>query len=73
MPPQVAIGVPLEDVEGVGDAGAVNIMYGGTGRLSPSGTQLWAQGRGGLVDGPERGDYFGGSLSTGTAHGRPRR
>jgi hypothetical protein len=41
----LAVGVPGEDVEGVQDAGAVNVLYGSaSGGLSGAGNQFWHQG-----------------------------
>lgn len=40
----LAVGVPEEDIDGIGAAGAVNVFYGGPGGLtSTQGTQTWHQ------------------------------
>ena len=39
----IAIGVPNEDVGAVGDAGAVNVLYGTATGLSGSNYQVWTQ------------------------------
>lgn len=60
----LAIGVPYESVNGVGLAGAVNVIYGSGTGLSSSGNQVLTQG---LACGetPETADYFGAVLTTG--------
>jgi hypothetical protein len=37
----LAVGVPLEDVGTVANAGAVNVIYGASGGLSAADDQLW--------------------------------
>ncbi len=39
----LAIGVPLEDIGAIGNAGAVNVLYGSVAGLTASGDQLWHQ------------------------------
>ena len=60
----LAFGVPGEDVRGVKDAGAVQVLYG-----SASGPtardQLWHQGRKGIKNKLERADRFGEVLASG--------
>jgi len=59
----LAIGAPFEDVIGVLDAGAVNVLYGSAGRLSGAGNQQFFQGNGGVLGTREEGDAFGSSLA----------
>jgi len=59
----LAVGVPFEDVIGVLDAGAVNVLYGSAGRLSGAGNQQFFQGNGGVLGTREEGDAFGSSLA----------
>lgn len=40
----LAVGVPYEDVSAVGNAGAVNIIYGSTSGLQTAFNQIWVQG-----------------------------
>ncbi|MDA1014989.1 MAG: FG-GAP repeat protein [Planctomycetota bacterium] len=55
----LAIGVPLEDVNGQVDAGMAHVFYGGSSRLDEVGTQTY-------VDQTiEAGDYFGAALASG--------
>ena len=70
----LAIGVPMEDIGAALDAGAVNVLYGGAGRLSSTGNQFWNQNSSGILDvaesntdgsDPAFGDYFGASLQAG--------
>ncbi len=46
----LAVGVPIEGVGGVGNAGAVNVLYGGAGGLSATGNQVWDQNSPGVLD-----------------------
>ncbi len=57
----LAIGVPLEDVGGVPDAGVVNVLYGGAGGLTGSGSQVFTQ----VGSAAEPGDLFGEALASG--------
>ena len=60
----LAVGVPLEDLRGRRDAGAVQVLYG-----SASGPttrdQVWHQGRKGVKGALERNDRFGDALASG--------
>ena len=57
----VAVGVPFEDVGGVVDSGAINLLYGapGTG-ISYANNQFLQQNSAGVSDTAETGDQFGG-------------
>jgi hypothetical protein len=55
------VGIPLEDVRGVRDAGAVQVLYGSGRGLRPA-DELVHQGSRGIKGGPEAGDHFGGTL-----------
>jgi FG-GAP-like repeat/FG-GAP repeat len=69
----LAVGVPLENVGAISDAGAVNVLYGaGTGGLSGSGNQFWRQGAGGVLDAAEAGDHFGSSVGAGDFNANAR-
>jgi hypothetical protein len=73
----LAIGIPLEDVGSVSDAGAVNVIYGSSAslRTSPAsdGTgktdQFWHQNRAGVEDSAETSDMFGFALAAGNFNG----
>jgi len=57
----LAIGVPLENLNGLTDCGAVNVLFGSSTGLVTAGQQFLSQG--GLVDGvQEASDRFGSSL-----------
>lgn len=45
--------------------GAVNVLRGGPNGLRASGDQLWRQGKDGVDEGREEGDWFGASLAAG--------
>ena len=59
----LAIGVPLEDVGTIGEAGAVNVLYGSAGGLGSAGNQQFWQGPGGAAGTLEAGDWFGLALA----------
>jgi hypothetical protein len=62
----LAIGVRIEDVGGVMDAGAVNVLYGSADGLTTNGDQFWHQNKQGMAgDGTEEMDLFGWSSAAG--------
>src|SRR5262245_4462995 len=61
----LAVGVPGEAVGSTREAGAVNVLYGGTGGLAGSGSQLFTQNTSGVGSSAEAGDSFGDALATG--------
>jgi hypothetical protein len=64
----LAIGVPMEDVGNIQDAGAINVLYGslqGVGELPLSGILVWTQDIRSIEDNSESGDKFGSALATG--------
>jgi hypothetical protein len=66
----LAVGVPLEDVGAVSNAGAVNVIYGSATGLKAAGNDFWTEND--LVavgDGAQAGDNFGGSLAAGDFDG----
>ncbi len=67
----LAVGVPGEDVDGVADAGAVNIIYGSKDGLSATEVpdQLWHQDTFGVEDAAEALDRFGDALTVGRLNG----
>jgi hypothetical protein len=70
----LAVGVPSEDIGGgpggaIGDAGAVEVIYGTASGLSAANRQFWRQGGAGVEDGPEISDQFGWSLAVGDFNG----
>jgi hypothetical protein len=66
----LAVGVPNDDVTGIANAGAVNVIYGlaGTG-LDASDNQFITQDSPGVNDKAEAGDQFGGCLAAGDFNG----
>ena len=58
----LAIGAPQEDVGNFGNAGAVNVLYGDSDRLTILGEQFWHQDVSGILDQAEEGDFFGAAL-----------
>jgi hypothetical protein len=59
----LAIGVPLEDVGAISNAGAVNVLCGSTTGLSSTSSQQWTQNTTGVAgDGAEESDLFGDAL-----------
>jgi hypothetical protein len=66
----LAIGIPSEDLGSIGNAGAVEILYGsGTGLKQRVVNDFWHQGRSGVADTEDANDFFGSSLSTGDFNG----
>jgi hypothetical protein len=64
----LAIGVPLEDLNGFADAGAVHIIYGsgpGLAAAAGPGNQLWHQDSSRILDAAEAGDRFGAAVAAG--------
>jgi hypothetical protein len=64
----LAVGVPLEDVNGHADAGAVAIIYGSAQRLSADAAlddQVWHQDKTGVPEAADNGDLFGRALAAG--------
>lgn len=66
----LAVGVPGEDVGGVADAGAVNVLLGSASGLTSTNDQLWSQDP--LSDTHEAGDRFGFSVAAGDLNGDGR-
>jgi len=65
----LAVGVPDEDVEARGDAGAVVVLYGSAAGLTGARAQLFHQDLPQMVDRAEIGDRFGAALATGDLNG----
>jgi len=57
----LAVGVPLKDIAGQVDAGAIHIFYGTSAGLTFTGEQEWTQNSPGIPGGSEAGDLFGGA------------
>ena len=66
----LAVGVPWEDVGSVGQAGAVNVIYGtADGGLDVAGNQYWNQNEAGMGGAAEEDDHFGQALAAGDFNG----
>ncbi|MGH2536037.1 MAG: FG-GAP repeat protein [Candidatus Promineifilaceae bacterium] len=65
----LAIGVALEDVGAISNAGAANVLYGGAGGAQAEGDQFWHQDSDGVEGGAEAGDFFGSSVAAGDFNG----
>lgn len=65
----LAVGVPDEDVGGVIDAGAVNVIYGSATGLTSGGNQFFHQDSGIGGEGAELNDRFGRALAAGDFNG----
>jgi hypothetical protein len=61
----LAVGVPFESVGSIGDAGAVNVLYGSAGKLTGVGSQLFTQDSPGVPGVAEQSDVFGFALAAG--------
>lgn len=60
----LAVGAPLQSIDGVAQAGAVWELSGGSNGLQPGGS-LWHQNRAGISGTAQAGDRFGWALATG--------
>ena len=65
----LAIGVPDEDINGQGDAGAVNVFYGRAGGLSATNNQFWSRDSANVPGAPDNFERFGASLVCGDFNG----
>ena len=65
----LAVGVLLENVSGMADAGAVNVIYGSPGGLAYAGNQYWHQDSDGVEDTAEAEDWFGRTVQAGDFNG----
>jgi FG-GAP repeat len=65
----LAVGVPFEGVGAVPGAGAINVLFGGSGGLSGAGSQLFHQDVAGVGSTAEEFDNFGWSLAVGDVQG----
>ena len=66
----LAIGVPNENIGGIEDAGAVNVIYGSVTGLTSMGNQVWYQDSDPLIsDTCETEDFFGAALAAGDFNG----
>jgi hypothetical protein len=61
----LAIAAPFEDVGSALDAGAINVLFGSTAKLTATGNQQFFQGGGGMAGVAEDGDSFGFALAVG--------
>jgi hypothetical protein len=61
----LAIGVPGDSIDGVENAGAVNVIYGAVLGLSATNNEIWSQNSSGIEGIAQAGDRFGSSLATG--------
>jgi len=65
----LAVGVPLEDIDGDGNAGAVNVLYGDELGLSGDNDDFWHQDLATIDAVAEPGDAFGSALAVGDFDG----
>ncbi len=59
----LAIGAPYEDIDGLANAGMVNVVYGSVNGLSMSSPDTWTQGSSGIEGVAEADDLFGFALA----------
>lgn len=59
----LAVGVPLEDVGGIRNAGAVNVIHGSANGLTATGDQSWNQDSAGILGRAGSSDQFGWALA----------
>jgi hypothetical protein len=65
----LVIGVPMEDLGSIKNAGDIHVVYGSVSGLDTYTTQTWTQGTAGLSESPEIHDWFGWGLSAGDIDG----
>lgn len=65
----LAIGDPTADLGAATEAGVVTVIYGGSGGLANTGSQLWHQDTGAVPDVAESFDWFGYALAVGDFDG----
>ena len=65
----LAVGVPIEDLGAVADAGGVHVLFGAAGGLGAAGDQFWTQDTAGIAGTAEAGDEFGAVLAVGDFNG----
>ncbi len=61
----LAVGVPMEDIGAIADAGSVNVILGSAGGLTTAGNEGWHQNSSGVQGVAEARDRFGLSLAVG--------
>jgi hypothetical protein len=59
----LAVGVPREGLGSLGEAGAVNVLYGVSTGLAATGNQFWHQNSSGIANVAETHDHFGSALA----------
>ena len=62
---ELAVGVPLDDVEGVRAGGSVHVIRGSSNGLTPDGNRIWHRNQPGVMNTVAARDHFGSSLTTG--------
>ncbi|MER5184617.1 FG-GAP-like repeat-containing protein [Streptomyces sp. NPDC002896] len=70
--PDIAVGVPGEDIGSVREAGAVVLLKGGAAGLTGKGAQAFHQSTSGVPGISEKGDYFGRSVLLGDVNANNR-
>ncbi len=65
----LAIGIPRENIKGVSNAGAVQVLYGSADGLTASGDQVWHQNKPGVPGKNQKNDRFGEVLTVGDFNG----
>ncbi len=55
----LVLAAPRESLSGVSGAGAVFVLYGSSGGLAGSGSQVWTEATSGIPGSPEKDDWFG--------------
>ncbi|MFB2881960.1 FG-GAP repeat protein [Floridanema aerugineum] len=68
----LAIGVPLEEIGSIFNAGAVNVLYGSASGLTDTADEIWHQNSSNIEGAAEAGDTFGNSLASGDFNGDGR-
>jgi hypothetical protein len=65
----LAVGVPLEDIDGADDVGAAHVLFGSAAGITSNGDLLWHQGSANVPGASEDDDHLGLTLTTGDYDG----
>lgn len=68
----LVIGVPFEDVRGIRNAGAINVIYGSSAGLDAGPDDFWHQNRPGIKEAAAAGEEFGAAITVGDFDGNGR-
>jgi hypothetical protein len=68
----LAVGVPVDHIGTIEDAGGVNVLFGSSSGIQAAGSQRWTQNSEGVAGQAKKFDAFGGSLAAGNMGRSPQ-